>query len=140
MKLVDFVICDDVRRELANKLTIVGTYNDQIQFETKSVSEMVLPMNIRLGLYVRIDIENSAEVQFVDVVIKGVPVTEEVKGVFTLGSIDRRRILVLATPFVMGIKEQGMLDIEIICKDGEQKELARLKPYSSLSIIFKELK
>jgi hypothetical protein len=35
MEILDFIVCDDIRREMGNKHTIVGVYNDRIVFSSR---------------------------------------------------------------------------------------------------------
>lgn len=58
MKVYDFIICDDVRREVGNKRTIVGAYIDRIVFHSAPGSS-VWPTNKQLGLYATLKIEKG---------------------------------------------------------------------------------
>ncbi len=59
MKVVDFILCDDIRHELANKISIIGAYNDRIEFISRNGQEPKWPINMRLGLYCRLAVEEN---------------------------------------------------------------------------------
>lgn len=53
MKIVDFIICDDIRYEIGNKVTLVGIYNDSIVFGEKNLSDIKWPKAMKVGIYLR---------------------------------------------------------------------------------------
>ena len=57
MKLVDFIICDDIRQEVANKVTLVGVYNEKIEFASLANAELIFPLAVKLGFYIRCLVE-----------------------------------------------------------------------------------
>ena len=68
MKLIDFIVCDDIRQELFGKTTIVGVYSDlQIAPPTENVKWSI---PLRLGFFMRFKAEdgikslNSFEINF----------------------------------------------------------------------------
>ena len=58
MKLIDFIVCDDIRREIGNKITLVGMYNNKIQLQGPMVA---WPVAIAFSVYVRLKIENDED-------------------------------------------------------------------------------
>lgn len=54
MRISDFIICDDIRLEQFNKISLMGLYNDRIAIvaEKKTIK---WPFVISLGLYIRIE-------------------------------------------------------------------------------------
>lgn len=58
MKIFDFMVCDDVRREVGNKRTIIGAYIDRIVFQYES-EESQWPKNKQLGLYATIKFDEE---------------------------------------------------------------------------------
>ena len=54
MKILDFLLCDDIRVEVKNKITIVGTYNDQLVFETLSGKEVSEVRSVRAAAYIKL--------------------------------------------------------------------------------------
>lgn len=55
MRISDFIICDDVRHEHLNKVSLMGLYNDRIAITVADKRTIKWPLVIGLGLYVRIE-------------------------------------------------------------------------------------
>ncbi|MDP1677796.1 MAG: hypothetical protein Q8L88_13140 [Bacteroidota bacterium] len=66
MKLVAFLICDDIRTETGNKHSIIGVYDDIIQFEVKEGQKNVWPKQMKLGVYARIIFEENDKAKNLD--------------------------------------------------------------------------
>lgn len=60
MKLVDFIICDDVRQEVGGKVTIVGAYGDGLNVHVPK-SEIAGRPALKLALLARMMFEKSEE-------------------------------------------------------------------------------
>ena len=58
MKLIDFIICDDIRTELGNKFSLMGIYEDAINFNVSANESGKWPKVIRIGFFIRIKTEN----------------------------------------------------------------------------------
>jgi hypothetical protein len=54
MKIIDFIICDDIRREIGNKHTLVGVYDESIDFSVEKDYYKKWPKGIKLGFFIRI--------------------------------------------------------------------------------------
>jgi hypothetical protein len=52
MKLTDFVVCDDIRREVSNKHTLVGIYDDLVVQRAPGVP-LQTALGVKLGFFVR---------------------------------------------------------------------------------------
>lgn len=59
MKILDYIICDDIRREFGGKHTIVGAYNDRIDFLAFGTQPLRWPINKQIGIYIRFKKEDS---------------------------------------------------------------------------------
>lgn len=55
MKVIDFIICDDIRIEQLSKISLMGIYNDRIAITVADKSSVKWPFVMSLGLYVRLD-------------------------------------------------------------------------------------
>lgn len=55
MKVTDFIICDDVRIEQLNKVSLMGLYNDKIAITVEDKSAVKWPFVMSLGIYIRLD-------------------------------------------------------------------------------------
>ncbi len=54
MKLIDFIVCDDIRQEIGGKVTLVGVYEDRIMINTPSPDAMRWPVQLKLGFFIRL--------------------------------------------------------------------------------------
>lgn len=53
MKLLDFIVCDDIRQEVNNKFTLAGIY-DNITFNLAKSQTLNWPLKFKLGFFIRI--------------------------------------------------------------------------------------
>jgi hypothetical protein len=58
LKLLDFIICDDIRHEIGNKITLVGIYDDAINV-SGVVPEPQKALRLKLGFYIRFQKEKN---------------------------------------------------------------------------------
>ena len=61
MKLIDFIVCDDIRTEINNKVSIIGVYDDTINFIVPESAAGAWPKILKLGIYIRLALENIEE-------------------------------------------------------------------------------
>jgi len=54
MKLIDFIICDDIRQEVGGKVTLVGVYEDRLMINVPSPDAVRWPVQLRLGFFLRL--------------------------------------------------------------------------------------
>ena len=53
MKILDFIICDDVREEVNAKMTLVGTYVDKLVYGYTKKNPIKWPVHARTYFYVK---------------------------------------------------------------------------------------
>jgi hypothetical protein len=63
MKLINFIICDDIRQEVGNKLSLMGVYSDSINFQSVADKDGQWPRTKRIGLYVLIETEEREQLK-----------------------------------------------------------------------------
>lgn len=142
MKILDFVICDDVRMEVGNKNSIMGAYNDLIVLQAKSKSDLKFPLAFRLGFYLRIDLEGHKEdIGSIDFTFKG-DILDSFEGSFGFQKINdfNRPLVLFASGFFLNVKGFGSMDISFLVKDKEGKEICTLKPALNFGVQFQEVK
>jgi hypothetical protein len=61
MTLVTFLICDDIRNEIGNKYSIIGVYDDTINFAVPISEKGKWPKAIKLGVFIKIKFDSEAE-------------------------------------------------------------------------------
>jgi hypothetical protein len=60
MKLLNFIVCDDIRREIGNKHSLVGVYDDLV-IHRPSGLDPKNSISLKLGFFIRIALENEKE-------------------------------------------------------------------------------
>ncbi|MBM4310933.1 MAG: hypothetical protein FJ119_08310 [Deltaproteobacteria bacterium] len=71
MKLIDFIICDDIRQEIGGKVTLVGVYEDRIMINAPSPDAVRWPVQLKLGFFIRLLNDGSlAEVDGFDLQVR----------------------------------------------------------------------
>jgi hypothetical protein len=59
MKLIDFIICDDIRNELGNKQSLIGVYGENIIFNVPPPEKGKWPKVLKLAFFIRIKLEQD---------------------------------------------------------------------------------
>jgi hypothetical protein len=59
MKIIDFIVCDDIRRELRNKNTLVGVYFDDLIIQRAPGVDPKIPVSLRLAVFIRLKMEKN---------------------------------------------------------------------------------
>jgi hypothetical protein len=62
MKLINFIICDDIRNELGNKISLMGIYDDTIEFPVTQDKENTWPKSMRIGVCLRIKLDQDKDI------------------------------------------------------------------------------
>lgn len=61
MKVMNFIICDDIRTEVGNKHSLMGIYEDTINFNVSAKEFGKWPKTMRIGFFLKIRVENNEE-------------------------------------------------------------------------------
>ena len=59
MQLVDFILCDDIRSEQFNKVSLMGLYNEALNIEYQDLNAIKFPIGVKLGVYIRFRIDKD---------------------------------------------------------------------------------
>jgi Family of unknown function (DUF6941) len=54
VRLADFIVCEDIRFEIGNKVTLVGIYGEEIRFAASPATPVVWPLLFRMGIFARV--------------------------------------------------------------------------------------
>lgn len=54
MNILDFIVCDDIRHEVSNKITIIGAYADLLIFPVQDATVDQWPKQLKMGFFIRI--------------------------------------------------------------------------------------
>jgi hypothetical protein len=60
MKIVNFILCDDIRKELGNKISLMGVYRDSIEFLVTADKTNSWPKNRQMSFL--LDFQISSEI------------------------------------------------------------------------------
>jgi hypothetical protein len=61
MKILNFVVCDDIRQELGNKNTLIGVYDNLVIHKVPNVNSVV-PAALKLAFFIRVKMEKEDSV------------------------------------------------------------------------------
>jgi hypothetical protein len=59
MKIISFLVCDDIRNEVGGKSSIMGVYANSIEFGVTPENKNQWPKAMRVGIFVNIKLEDS---------------------------------------------------------------------------------
>jgi len=59
MEVRDFIVCDDIRQEIGRKHTIVGVYDESIEFFVPRAEAGKWPKALKLGFFIRVRFEEK---------------------------------------------------------------------------------
>jgi hypothetical protein len=59
MKIISFLVCDDIRNEVGNKYSLMGVYGDAIDFRVAPMNKDKWPKRMRLGFFVSMKREKN---------------------------------------------------------------------------------
>ncbi|MES2614702.1 MAG: hypothetical protein V4591_04730 [Bdellovibrionota bacterium] len=137
MKLLDFIVCDDIRLELGNKVTIVGVYGDVIMVEAKNISAISWPIPLKMAVYWRIQLDQDDKNQWpernFDFELNAFHNSEPLfQFVGKLEEHINKDAQIIGIPFagaIVGLKSTGVLTFDLIIKSSG-KEIKRFtSPY-----------
>jgi hypothetical protein len=137
MKILDFIICDDIRREMGNKHSLIGMYDESIEFTVPPDKTNIWPKAIRIGLYIKIKVEDNEEISEIKMrmkfndkeVVLGV---EPLKVPKTKPKMNIINIVLINPAFVF--EGQGSINFFFDIFDDSQKLVATLSPDVAIQI------
>jgi hypothetical protein len=60
LKIIDFIVCEDIRNEVGNKVTLIGVYDQQLNMlALPNPSEEKWPKPVRLAFFIRIKVSDG---------------------------------------------------------------------------------
>jgi Family of unknown function (DUF6941) len=58
MKIVSLLVCDDIRSEIGNKHSLMGVYDNSIEFGVTPENKNLWPKTMRIGIFVKMKFED----------------------------------------------------------------------------------
>lgn len=135
MKLLDFIVCDDIRQEIGNKPSLMGVYANNIILPPSPEGDTKWPFALRLGFFVRFLRESSdtqPDVFRVEFIRDG-GVFSKVEGLVTAApesDINLSIALVNSAFQIMGV---GPISFRIVFSK-EGKGIGQFEPDYSLNV------
>lgn len=60
MKVLNFIVCDDIRHEIGNKITLVGIYTDSIKVQLPPEKKKLWPILLpKMGIFAQLQLEQG---------------------------------------------------------------------------------
>lgn len=122
MKLIDFIICDDIRQETGGKLTLVGVYADRLIVHPPSGAEVSWPITMKLGFFFRFfnDRALTSDSFTVDILFNKSERLQQIKG---NGKIvpDKKLINIFFVNNSFTIPSYGVLTARIVFMQGGEE-------------------
>jgi hypothetical protein len=99
VKIIDFIIAEDIRFESGNKFSVMGIFSNDIRLSLPD--NVQWPFPYRFGIFVRVQIEGSDELptRFVMNINHGGEHVAKMDGV--IESSDKKSVGILTLPLVM---------------------------------------
>lgn len=134
MEIIDFILCDYIRRELNNKVIIIGAYNDRIELIPHPENGIKWPMDISFSAYARLLNQFNTKFNVLDIYFNGKEQELFRQTVQIPPDVNFQRPIVISF-HVPAIKIQGpcMLEATIVVKEDEEA-LYTLKPKINFEI------
>ena len=126
MKLTDFIICDDIRKEMGNKHSLMGVYDDAINFNVPVKESGKWPKVMKISFFIRIKIENDDEKTMLNKFKLNINYNEKIKtiaeGVLGLDikkNIEGIRLALAFNKFAF--ENSGLMSVSIELMDNADK-------------------
>lgn len=119
MKIQSFIVCDDIRQEMARKHTLVGVYDDEINFRVTPDKKGTWPKYLDLNFFMRLKLETDKPKFFNFKVRLGDNVIDIVKGadVPSLGIPSFFNIVYQFKNFKFTAPEEMCFSFDLLDKD-----------------------
>jgi hypothetical protein len=121
-------VCDDIRQEVGNKLTLVGVYNDKIVFRSSpGTKEFLWPASLKLGFFVKLsvdkeDIDRGIDSFELEVLLDDEKVLQKVRGNIELKAGNKLLQLIAVNP-LLAIPSVGEMSLKITFMKSDKKIL-----------------
>lgn len=142
MKLINFLICDDIRNEIGNKHSLIGVYDDSIEFSVLQEKKNIWPKSLKIGIFSRILFTNSELKKGIHSFNLSVKYNDELielgSGILSdniikqLNESNKLTIAMVNNNFVF--KEEGQLNFLIKFFNNKKENIGTLNPDLSFKV------
>ena len=132
MKIINFVICDDIRFEKDNKISLMGLYDDVISFNVDSSTKGKWPKPFSFAILLKIQIEEKD----IEAGMESVGVTLEINGdnqkiakieVRPEHLKERKQIALMPKINNFPVNSEGNLTVKVSLFGKDEKEIDSLE-------------
>lgn len=139
MKFESFLICDDIRTEISNKVSLIGVYDDRMIFLPKEGEKSTWPVQRQIGIYAKLYFEPSDKLSEIKLfrfkVIFNRSEMELAKGDFPIDKITKVPIMKISVVYPnFTFSEKGTFTIGLEFLDKNEKIIYAISPKNSIQI------
>ena len=128
MKIINFMICDDIRMEMGNKHSIIGLYDDSINFSVPIIEKGKWPKTIKLGIFIKAIFDNDLEKKQIEKFRLEVSLNDKAKTIAE-GNFDAQKqleatginLVFVFNQFVF--ESSGLMSLKIVFIDHHNNEI-----------------
>lgn len=140
MKLINFLVCDDIRVEIGNKHSIIGLYDDAINFSVPVEKKDSWPKTMKLGIFVRAQFDDEKELETIKSFQLEATLTGHkntiAKGALNLNEKRKAKGINLAAVFEpFAFENSGDMELKLILFNEKNEIVATLERPEKLSIL-----
>jgi hypothetical protein len=139
MKFESFLICDDIRTEINNKVSLIGVYDDRIVFLPKEGELVTWPNQMQIGIYAKLKFELADDLEMIKFfnfkVCFNNSEIELAKGDFPLEKISKVPIMKISVVYPnFTFSEKGTFTIRLEFLDKNEMIIYTISPENSIQI------
>jgi len=128
MKLLDFIVCDDIRNEVGEKLSFMGVFGDNITLQVQAGAPR--PISFKVSAFFRFLIEDTDPIPDSFRILTSLGKKESAKFEGTIGVVGRPKLLGLALPpVVVAVTEPASLSFRVVLSANGRIILDDTPPY-----------
>lgn len=114
MKLIDFIVCDDIRREIGNKHTLVGVYDETVEFSVGKSGFKQWPKAMKLGFFIRVNFDDEVPDEFSFNMLFLTEKKELGKGKVIINPTASKRLNIVIVHNAFVFPNEGKIEFELV--------------------------
>lgn len=135
MKIINFLICDDIRFEIGNKHSLIGVYDGKIIFNVLPDKQGQWPKNNKIGIFAKFQLESEKPYSFSLKVFYNKKEKEIGKGLLNIDhSKSNNKITLALLHNNFEFSELGEIEFQFEFFDKGNNQIKSLIPNSTLLV------
>ncbi|MFO7748544.1 MAG: hypothetical protein R6V54_00475 [Desulfobacteraceae bacterium] len=140
MKVLNFLFCDDIRPEIGNKFSLMGLYNEAINFNVSPDQKNQWPKSTRIGIYAQLKFEKGEEdskIRYIAIVIKQNDKEQTILEApmhQVQANTEKHGIVIQALFEKFKFDGPGNVEFTLIFKGEDKQELYRVSPSLKMAV------